>query len=54
MKKNITPDRLTKVYIKIRAERAALSSKYKEEDGILLRQQEKIKQAMLDFCDETR
>jgi len=54
MKKNITPDKLTKAYIKIRAERAALSSKYKEEDGVLLRQQEKVKHAMLDFCDETR
>ena len=48
---DITPDKLTKAYIKIRAERSALSAKYKEEDGSLSRQLDRLKQAMLDHCD---
>ena len=51
MSSKITPDKLTKTYIKIRAERSALSAKYKEADAILIRQQDSIKRALLDHCD---
>ena len=48
---NVSPDKLTKAYIKIRAERAALSANFKEKDGELVRQQEILKRALLDYCD---
>ena len=48
---NITPDKLAKAYIKIRAERSLLSTKFKEEDGDLSRQLDRLKQAMLDHCE---
>ena len=47
----ITPDKLAKTYLRIRAERSMLSAKYKEEDGKLIRQMDTIKQAMLDHCE---
>ena len=47
----ITPDKLAKTYLRIRAERSMLSAKYKEEDGNLIRQLDTIKQAMLDHCE---
>ena len=47
----ITPDKLAKTYLRIRAERSMLSAKYKEEDGNLIRQLDVIKQAMLDHCE---
>ena len=47
----ITPDKLTKAYINIRAERSALSAKFKEEDANLSRRLDRIKQAMLDHCE---
>ena len=48
----ITPDKLAKTYLRIRAERSMLSAKYKEEDGNLIRQLDIIKQAMLDHCED--
>ena len=51
MSSKITPDKLTKTYIKIRAERSALSAKFKEADAKLIRQQDSIKRALLDHCD---
>ena len=48
----ITPDKLAKTYLRIRAERSMLSAKYKEEDGNLIRQLDVIKQAMLDHCED--
>ena len=48
----ITPDKLAKTYLRIRAERSMLSAKYKEEDGNLIRQLDTIKQAMLDHCED--
>ena len=48
----ITPDKLAKTYLRIRAERSKLSAKYKEEDGNLIRQLDVIKQAMLDHCED--
>ena len=50
-KSDIPADKLTKAYIKLRAKRAALSAQYKEEDGVLVRQQEILKNALLDYCD---
>ena len=47
----ITPDKLAKTYLRIRAERSMRSAKYKEEDGNLIRQLDTIKQAMLDHCE---
>ena len=47
----VTPDKLAKTYLRIRAERSMLSAKYKEEDGKLIRQMDTIKQAMLDHCE---
>ena len=48
----VTPDKLAKTYLRIRAERSMLSAKYKEEDGNLTRQLDMIKQAMLDHCED--
>lgn len=48
---DIPADKLTKAYIKLRAKRAELSAQYKEEDGVLSRQQEILKNALLDYCD---
>ena len=47
----VTPDKLAKTYLRIRAERSMLSAKYKEDDGKLIRQMDTIKQAMLDHCE---
>lgn len=47
----VTPDKLAKTYLRIRAERSMLSAKYKEEDGTLIRQMDTVKQAMLDHCE---
>ena len=51
MGNKITPDKLAKTYLRIRAERSMLSAKYKEEDGKLIRQMDTVKQAMLDHCE---
>ena len=51
MGNKITPDKLAKTYLRIRAERSMLSAKYKEDDGKLIRQMDTIKQAMLDHCE---
>lgn len=50
-KDEIPADKLTKAYIKIRAERAALSAEFKERDGALVRQQTILKNALLDYCE---
>jgi hypothetical protein len=49
---NVSVEKLTRVYIKIRDERAKLSAKFKEEDDNLKTQQDKIKRALLDYCKE--
>lgn len=46
----IPVDRLTKAYLNIRAKRAELANKFKEEENNLLEQMEKIKRALLDYC----
>jgi|TARA_A100000172_G_scaffold78188_1_gene63441 hypothetical protein len=48
---DITADKLTKAYIKIREERAKLSADYKEKDSVLSRQLERVKQGLLDYCN---
>jgi len=48
---DIPADKLTKAYIKIRAERALLSADYKEKDGNLSQQLDTLKKALLDYCD---
>ena len=47
-----TPAKLVATFSKIKAKRAELSAKFKEEDGLLSEQQDMIKQAMNQFCDE--
>ena len=47
----VPADRLTKAYIKVRAQRAELSAEYKEADGQLSRKLSKIKNALLDYCE---
>jgi len=47
----IPADKLTKAYIKIRAERAALSAEFKEKDGQLSRKLTTVKNALLDYCE---
>ena len=48
----VSVERLTKAYIKIRDKRSELSAKFKEEDGALADQQDKVKRAWLDYCKE--
>ena len=48
----VSVEKLTKAYIKIRDKRSELSAKYKEEDGALADQQDKVKRALLDYCKE--
>ena len=48
----ISVDKLLKTYIKIRGKRSELSAEFKEADEKLLKQQEKLKSAMLDYCKE--
>ncbi len=48
---DVTPDKLTKAFIKIRTERALLQAEFKEKEAKLIRQQDRVKQAMLDHCE---
>lgn len=45
-------DKLTRIYIKIRDARAALSAKFNEEDTALKDQLDTVKRALLDYCSE--
>ena len=45
-------EKLVKTYTKIRDKRSELSSKYKEEEGKLREQQDKVKLALLEYCKE--
>ena len=47
---NVSVEKLTRVYIKIRDKRAATAATFKEEDDKLKAQQDKIKRALLDHC----
>ena len=45
-------EQLTKVYLKIKDKRSELALAYKEEDGELSEQLDKVKRALLDYCKE--
>jgi hypothetical protein len=45
-------EKLTRVYLKIKAKRSELAAKFKDTDGDLQSQQEAIKKALLDHCKE--
>jgi len=47
---NVTPDKLTETYLKIKAKRAELSSDFKAEDDVLANQLEVVKEALLKYC----
>jgi len=47
----ITAEKLTKAYLKIREERAKLSAEYKERDSVLSRQLERVRKGLLDYCN---
>ena len=51
MSEDMSVERLTGVYIKIRDARTALAAKFKAEDGELQEQLEQIKRALLDYCE---
>lgn len=51
MSEDMSIERLTSVYIKIRDARADLAAKFKAEDGELQSQLEQVKRALLDYCD---
>ena len=48
----VSGDKVVKAYTKIRDKRSELSSKYKEEEGKLREQQDKVKLALLEYCKE--
>lgn len=45
-------EKLTRVYLKIRDAKAALSAKFKEEEKQLVEQMNAVKSALLDYCEE--
>lgn len=47
-----TAEQLTKVYLKIKDKRTELSAAFKEEDGKLTEQMDKVKKALLEYCKE--
>jgi hypothetical protein len=48
----VSIDKLVKAYTKIRDKRSELTSKYKEEEGKLREQQDRVKLALLEYCKE--
>jgi hypothetical protein len=48
----VTLEQLTRVFIKIREKRTELTAKFKEADGFLIADQDKIKAALLDYCKD--
>ena len=49
----VSPEKLTSVYIKMRDKRAALSAAFKAEDGKIKAQQEIVKGALLQYCKDS-
>jgi len=45
-------EKLTTVYLKIKDKRSELSAEFKEKDAELVEQLEKVKRALLDYCEE--
>ena len=48
----VSVDKLVNEYTKIRDKRSELTSKYKEEEGKLREQQDRVKLALLEYCKE--
>ena len=48
----VSVEKLVKTYAKIRDKRSELTAKYKEEEGKLREQQDKVKLALLSYCKE--
>lgn len=48
---DVSVEKLTKVYIKIRDARKELSAKFREDDKVLAEQLDAVKAALLDYCD---
>jgi|TARA_R100000742_G_C4273986_1_gene93765 hypothetical protein len=48
---NLSAEKLTKAYIKIREERASLSASFKEKDTALVNQLDMVRKGLLDYCD---
>ena len=44
-------EKMTSAFIKIRTERSVLSANFKAEDDKLVRQQDILKRALLDYCE---
>ena len=52
MSETPTAEKLTSVYIKIKDKRSELTAKFKEEDSALSDQLDKVKKALLQYCEE--
>lgn len=50
---DVTADRLTKAYVKIRDARQELKRKYDEEDAVLEKKMDMVKHALLEICKTT-
>lgn len=48
----VTPEKLTRVYVKMRDKKAKLAAEFKKVDDDLKAQMEKIKEALLQHCKE--
>jgi len=48
----VTLEKLTRVFIKIREKRSELTAAFKKQDEALIAQQDRIKAALLDHCKE--
>lgn len=46
------PEQLTRVYLKLRDKRAAIKATFDAEDRELKAKQERVKEALLDFCKD--
>ena len=48
----LSAEKLTSVYLKIKDKRSELSAEFKEKDAELVEQLDKVKKALLDYCQE--
>lgn len=48
----VTAEKLTDTYLKIRNKRSELSADFKEKDKVLVEQMDKVKKALLEYCNE--
>jgi hypothetical protein len=48
----LTAEKLTTVYLKIKDKRSQLSADFKEKDAELVEQLDKVKRALLEYCEE--